>query len=185
MFRLTLMASTAFMVVGTASAQTAAPVPSTGSPVFDAFVSFACVALPVIGGFLVKFARAHWAILNDAAVNQALYAGALRIASVFVSELSATFPPTATTPIVVDKAHPVISEGANLLVTRYPDFAAHVDMNVNGAKDMMLAAMAEVSKTVPNVDVVRNAAMVPSVTTTIPVNTLGDGVSNNPTIIVP
>jgi hypothetical protein len=136
-----VLLTSAALVMTTAAYAADTPTVAVTNPVMDAIVTIGVSALTAIAGFAFKYAKAHWAILNDARVNEALAAFAQRIAASIltkmVQEVSNTSP-MAIPPRAVTVTHPEVIAGADKLLAKYPGFSDHIGMDTDAARAMIV-----------------------------------------------
>lgn len=123
------------------AAEPSATVVVAPDPFMDAVVTVGVTILSTIAGFAYKYAKTHWAILNDARVNEALASFASRLAaSILTNVVQQTINPSATAiPLrQVTVTHPDVINGADKMLAKYPKFTAHVGMGVDGAREMIV-----------------------------------------------
>lgn len=139
-----LLATVAAPLVITAvahAADTVATTVTTSDPIMDGIVTVFLAVASALGGFALKYAKAHWAILNDARVNAALAAFASRLASSIIAKaVQQMSDPVATVipPRPITVTHPDVIAGADKMLNKYPGFTDHVGMNVDGAREMIV-----------------------------------------------
>lgn len=129
------------ITVSAHAADNAATTVTTSDPIMDGVVAVFLAVASALGGFALKYAKAHWAILNDARVNEALASFASRLASSIIAKAAQQMSDSATTvipPRPITVTHPDVIAGADKMLNKYPGFTDHVGMNVDGAREMIV-----------------------------------------------
>lgn len=142
LFTSTMLTPTVGLVAFAAyAADTATTNVTTSDPIMDSIVTVFLAIASALGGFALKYAKAHWAILNDARVNAALAAFASRLASSIIAKAAQQMSdplPAAIPPRPITVTHPDVIAGADKMLDKYPGFTEHVGMDTDDAREMIV-----------------------------------------------